>query len=175
MKKVLWLLVICVLLAGQTAYAENLKIGFVDLVKALNESDAGKKAKADLEFVIKSKQSLLDEKGKAIEKLKADMEKQASVLSSEAKKSKEEELERIIREYQRLVTDSQNEVKKNESDATNEIVKDLREQIQKLGQKEGYTFILENADGLILYSKKEMDLTETIIKRYNELKLKNKK
>ena len=44
-----------------------------------------------LKNLIKSKQTI-DEKGKTIEKIKADLEKQASVLSAEAKKSKEEEL-----------------------------------------------------------------------------------
>ena len=45
MKKLSLLLVVLILLAGTHAYAENVKIGSVDLVKALNESDAGKKAK----------------------------------------------------------------------------------------------------------------------------------
>ena len=44
----------------------TVKIGYVDLVKSLNESEAGKKAKTDLEFLIKTKQTTIDEKGKAI-------------------------------------------------------------------------------------------------------------
>ena len=116
MKKTLLLLVIFVLLAGQSVYAAEVKIGIVDLMKALNESDSGKKAKSDLEGMIKSKQVILDGKGKEIEKLKGDLEKQASVLSADAKKSKEEDLEKMLREYQRLLTDSQNDVKKKEGE-----------------------------------------------------------
>ena len=94
MKKLGLFFVVLMLLAGSNASAENIKIGSVDLIKALNESDAGKKAKTDLEFLIKTKQSSLDEKGKAIEKKKNDIEKQSSVLSAEARKSKEEDIER---------------------------------------------------------------------------------
>src|SRR5512135_1736470 len=94
MKKTLLLVVIFVLFAGQVAYAENIKVGMVDLMKALNESDTGKKAKGELETMIKAKQSVLDQKGKEIEKLKAEIEKQSSILSAEAKKAKEDDLEK---------------------------------------------------------------------------------
>lgn len=176
MKKAVWIVVVMLLLTGTSVFAaDTLKIGFVDLVKALNESDSGKKAKADLEFLIKSKQGAIDEKGKAIEKGKVDLEKQASVLSQDARKSKEEELERLIREYQRLVSDSQTEVKKKESELTGDILKDIRAIIQKIGQDEAYTLILENAEGQILYSKKEIDLTDAVIKKHNESRAKPKK
>lgn len=175
MRKMVFVVFAAVLLMGQMAFAAEFKVGFVDLVKALNESDAGKKAKTDLEFMIKSKQGVLDEKGKAIEKLRSELEKQASVLSQDARKGKEEELERLIRDYQRLVADSQNEVKKKEGEVTGEIVKELRAIVAKFGEEEGYTVILDNAEGLILFSKKDADLTESIIKRYNESKGKGKK
>lgn len=176
MKKTVWLSLFAVMffLAVQTAYAE-VKIGVVDLIRALNESDTGKRAKADLEFIIKSKQATIDEKGKALEKLKGDLEKQASVLSQEARRSKEEELQRLILDYQRLVTDAQNEVKKKENEFTGEIVKEIKAMLEKIGQEEGYTMIIENADGIILYSKKEIDLTDIVIKKYNESKAKAKK
>ncbi len=176
MRKVAWLVVVILLLTGTSVFAaDTLKLGFVDLVRALNESESGKKAKADLEFLIKSKQVTIDEKGKAIEKGKNDLEKQASVLSQDARKSKEEELERLIREYQRLVSDSQGEVKKKEGELTGDILKDIRAIIQKIGQDEAYTLILENAEGQILYSKKEIDLTDVVIKKHNESKAKTKK
>jgi len=175
MKKLSLLLVVLILLAGRHAYAEDVKIGSVDLVKALNESDAGKKAKADLEFLIKTKQSSLDEKGKVIEKMKQDMDKQSSVLSADARKSKEEELEKAIRDYQRQVADSQNEVKKKEGEFTGAIIKELRDIVQKIGGEAGYTIILEGGEGQILYAKKEIDLTDALIKRHNALKATPKK
>lgn len=178
MKKAVWLVVVLLLLTGGSSMAAELitvRIGYVDLVKALNESESGKKAKADLEFLIKTKQTTIDEKGKAIEKAKADIEKQSSVLSPDARKTKEEEMERLLRDYQRLVADSQNEVKKKESELTSDILKDLRAIVQKIGEDEGYTLILESAEGQILYAKKESDLTETVMKKYNESKTKPKK
>ena len=147
---------------------EPVKIGYVDLRVALNEAEAGKKAKTELESIIKTKQAAIDEKGKNIEKQKADLEKQASVLSPEARKAKEEEVERQVREYQRLVQDSQAEIKKKEEQHTGGILKELRQIIEKIGQEEGYSLILENVEGIILYSKKDLDITDRVIKRHNE-------
>jgi outer membrane protein len=174
-KKTLLLVIVLVLFAVSSVHAE-MKVGVVDLMKVLNESDSGKKAKTDLETLIKSKQSVLDQKGKEIEKLKADLEKQASVLSADAKKSKEEDLEKLMREYQRLVADSQSEVKKKESELTGDILKEIRLIVDNMGEEAGYTIILENADGLVLYSKKDINLTDVVIKKYNESsKAKSKK
>lgn len=172
MKKTVLLLAVLFMFAAQQALAaeQALKVGVVDLIKALNESDAGKKAKADLEVLIKTKQTAIDEKGKEIEKLKTDLEKQSSVLSADARKTKEDDLERNIREYQRIVTDSQNDVKKKEGEFTGEILKDLRGIIEKMGQEGNYTVIIENAEGIILYSKPDQNLTEQVIKKYNDSK-----
>ncbi len=161
--------------AGNAFGADTLKIGYVDLRVALNESDAGKKAKTELESLIKTRQSVIDEKGKAIEKMKSELEKQASVLSADAKKAKEDEIERSVRDYQRLVQDSQNEVKKRESEVTGSILKELKDIVDKIGQEEGYSLILENTEGMILYSKKELDISDKVIKAYNEWKSKQKK
>lgn len=153
--------------------ADTVKFGAIDVQKILNESEAGKKAKNDLEGVIKSKQYAIDEKGKAIEKLKADIEKQASVLSADARKNKEEDMEKSVREYQRLVQDSQAEIKKKEADLTESILKDIKELIEKTGEVDGYTLILER--GMVLYSNKGIDITDTIMKKYDESKAKTAK
>lgn len=167
------LFALCFLLPASLLAADTVKFGAIDIQKVLNESEAGKKAKSDLESLIKSKQSTIDEKGKAIEKLKADIEKQASVLSADARKSKEEELEKLIREYQRLVQDSQAEIKKKEAELTDAIFKDTRELIDKIGEEEGYTLIIEK--GMILYSSKGIDITDSVLKKYDESKAKSKK
>jgi outer membrane protein len=153
--------------------SEQIKIGIIDIQKVLSESDAGKKAKTDLESLIKSKQLIIDEKGRTIEKLKSEMEKQASVLSAEARKNKEDELEKLIKEYQRLVQDSQAEVKKKEAELTDVILKEIHEIVNKIGEQEGFSIIVEL--GMVLYSDKAMDITDAILKKYNESKVKTKK
>ena len=180
MKKVVLMgalgLCLLVLAASPVIAAETaMKVGLVDLFKAVNESEQGKKAKADLESMIKNKQTSLEEKGKAIEKLKGELEKQGGVLSAEAKKSKEEDFERLTREYQRTVADSQNEVRKQEGELTGRIVKDLRAVIAGIAQEEQYTLILENAESLVLFADKGLDITDKVILKFDSSKQKSGK
>ncbi|OGW37963.1 MAG: hypothetical protein A2Y97_05500 [Nitrospirae bacterium RBG_13_39_12] len=172
MKKILLLFIFLALPVSLLA-ADSVKFGAMDLQKVLNESEAGKKAKSDLEDLIKSKESMIEEKGKTVEKLKSDLEKQASALSTEARKKKEDELEKLLREYQRSVQDSQAEVKKKEGELTDNIIKDIREIVEKIGVEQGYTLIIEK--GIVLYSNKGIEITDDVMKKYNELKNKTKK
>lgn len=167
-------IILYVLLLGGLAYSADLKIGYVDLQKALNESEGGKKAKNELEGVIKSKQVLIDEKGKDIERLKEELGKQSSVLSADALKSKQNELDRKMRDYQRYVQDAQDEVKKKEFELTKEILLELKGIVDDIGKNEKYLIILEKAEGVVLYADTAIDITERVIKRYNDL-IKTKK
>jgi len=168
MKKLFLILCMCIILPVSAQAEEALKIGILDLQKVLNECDAGKKAKSDLEALIKSKESVIEKKGVEIEKLKSELQKQASVLSAEARKSKEDELERLVRDYQRIVQDSQSEVKKKEGELTEAIIKGVHDLVDEMGKKEGYTVIIEKT--LALYLNEDLDITDDVIKRYNKSK-----
>jgi outer membrane protein len=152
--------------AAETA----VKVCIVDLDRAVNESTPGKKAKIELESVIKGKQEALDEKGKAIEKLKYDIEERGNVMSTEARKNKEGELEQLTREYQRALSDSQNDVRKKESELTGPIVKDLREIINIVAREDRYDLILDNNPAIVIFADKGSDITDKVIKKFDESK-----
>jgi outer membrane protein len=166
MKKLFLFLCICFILPAYAHAAEVSKIGVIDLQKVLNECESGKKAKTDLEALIKSKESVIDEKGKEIEKLKSEIQKQSSALSADAKKSKEDELEKFMRDYQRTVQDSQAEVKKKEGELTESIIKEVHKIVDRIGKEEGYTMIIEKS--LVLYTSQDLDITDRVIKEYNK-------
>jgi outer membrane protein len=171
--RLIFLFCLCMYMTAlPSAASAEPKFAVVDVQKILNESTAGKKAKADLETLIKSKQNLIDEKGKSIEKLKSEIEKQSSVLSAEARKGKEEDLEKLVREYQRLVQDSQADIKKKEGELTESILREIHELIEQTGE-ENYTLILEK--GMVIHASKGIDITDSILKEFDALKAKPKK
>lgn len=162
------ILTFCFSLFSRLSEADSIKVGCVDFQRILNESESGKKAKADLESLIRLKQSIIEEKVKAIQKLKSELEQQASVLSPPARKRKEDEHERLLREYERLVQDSQAEVRKKELELTDAILGEIREMVERIGKEEGYDLIIEK--GFVIYSGEGVDITEMVLKRYNESK-----
>lgn len=149
------------------AIAADFKIGFVDINKAANESEKGIKAQAGLKDFLMSKQAAIGEKGKAIEKMKADLEKQASIISPEARRSKLEEIERADRDFQRVLSDSDVEFEKKRREATESVYKEIFDIVEKVGQEQKYDVILP---GPVLYINKSLDITADIIKKYNDTK-----
>jgi len=167
MKKILFTIV-SVLIAFN-AYAADLKIGYVDLNKALNTSETGKKAVKVLEDMVKAKQKFIDQKGDDIKKLDEELSKQSSVLNPETLKEKQEERDRLMRDYQRMVKDSQDEIQKKQTGLMQDIIKEMRQVVHELGKKEGYSVIFERSESGILYIPDNFDLTEKLIQKFNEV------
>ncbi|RJQ50279.1 MAG: OmpH family outer membrane protein [Nitrospiraceae bacterium] len=167
MKKII-LLCTVVLLCTVSVHAAEVKLGYVDLNKALNESEEGKKAVKTLEELFKSKQAVIEDKRKELGKLNEELQKQSSILTQDAIKEKQEERDRLGRDFQRIVKDSEEEVEKKRADFMDRILKDLAEIIRKTGEEEGYTAIFEKAQGGIMFIQEKLDLTDKIIKKYNE-------
>lgn len=169
-------LVLLVFLTSSAMAADMpLKVGLIDLNKAVNESEQGKKAKVELETFIKGKQASLDEIGRKVESLKNELDKQGDAISDGSKKSKEDELARLSRDYQRMAGDSQVEVRKKESELTQAIIAQLRNVIKVVSEEDKYTLILEDNETLVLFEDKALDITDKIIRKFDESQQKSGK
>ena len=151
----------------------SMKIGIVDLKKAVTESEQGKTAKGEFEALMKGRQGAIDEMGKNIQKLKSDLDSQGDIISNDAKRKKEDELERLAREYQRTAGDFQSEVSKRESELIQGIVVGLKKIINIMAEEDKYTLILEKNEAIVLFADKASDITEKVIKRFDESQQKN--
>ena len=158
-------LLLVVALAPALARAEQ-KIGFVDLQRALNEVDEGKAAKALLKKDFDEKQKQLDGKKAEFDKLQADLEKQAVVMSDAAKKDKATELDRRARELQGLFMQLQKDLSDRERDATKGIYDRMAVIVREIAEAEGFSVVLEKNAGLI-YAPTSLDLTNELIRKYN--------
>lgn len=167
MKKIIFPITILISLFTFSAQGAELKIGYLDLNKVLNESDNGKKATKLLDDMVNSKQALISKKEEEINKLKEELEKQSSVLTPESMKDKQDHLNKLIKDAQRMVRDFQEEIQKKEIELRTEIIKELREIINKIGEEEDYAVIFTGESGLLYYQKK-IDITDKVIKGYNE-------
>ena len=166
MKKLLFLTIIT--LFSFNAYAAEFKIGYVDLNKALNESTKGKTAVKLLEDMVKAKQSVIIEKEKELKALDDEIAKQASILNPDAIKEKQAKREKLMRDYQRMVKDSQDEVQQKRNNFMEAIIKDLRNSVVQIGKDKGYSIIFERVASGILYIPEDVDVTDTLIEQFNK-------
>ncbi len=113
-----------------------------------------KKAEADL---LKEKQEL--------ERLKSELDKKGPLLKEDERRNLEGDLQRRYVNYQRTMTDQQQELRQKEGEMTGDILKELEKIVNEVGKAEKFTLILERSQ--ILYSDQAIDITTKVIDVYN--------
>ena len=147
--------------------AGNIKIGVVDFQKVLTLSKKGKDAKAKLDKEYEAKKKEIDAKKAEVDALRSQLEKQGSLLSEKARLEKEKEYRRKLRELQAMIQEAKIELARKEQELTNKILRELIREVQEFGRKNGYTLIIEKRGGII-YSDPSVDLTNQIIRLYDQ-------
>lgn len=146
----------------------KIKIGYVDMQRVLNEVEDGARAKEKLKREFDEKQAQLDRKQEELKKKKEEYDKQSLVLKEEAKRQKQQELQQDFIELQQLYAKLQKELSENELNLTKEIFDKAQAVIAEIAQRDGFTLILDKAEGRILYALPSMDITNEVIRKYNE-------
>jgi outer membrane protein len=148
-------------LAAQAA----LRIGVVDLQEILNKSQKGLVIKQKLDQERAARQRDLDAKQQEVMKLQADFEKQAPLLSDQAKREKSEAIQRKTRDAVRVAEDANRDMEKRLREAELDISREILTVVQEYGKDQGFTLILER--GMLPYVAPAVDITGEIIKRYD--------
>ncbi len=154
--------------AATSASAQDVRIGVINLQRALNESNAGKKAKARFKVQIDKIQGDLERKKSGVDALKDQLAKKSLVMKEEERRSLEKEYQVKLREFERAYEDSQGELQFKDSELTRDLITQLQQVIQDYGRRGGYTVILEKAGGGMLYGAADIDVTDAIIAEYNQ-------
>ncbi len=169
MKKVAIVLA-TILLFAVPSFAAT-KIATVDLQKALNQSKAGAAAKSQIAAQAKELETQFKIKQGEFLKLKSELEKQAALLSDNAKEEKIKEYQKSATELQKFKQEAQRKLQQEDGQKTQQILKEMSEILKKIGKDGGYTLIVEKNEGGILYSADKVDdLTDQLIKAYDASK-----
>lgn len=153
-------------LAAQVAKADaNFKIGYVDFRKALDDTNEGKKAKAQWKAEFDAKQKQLTDQENQLKTMKESLDKQRLVLSADALKEKEEAFHKKYMELNEKVGTYKAELQAKESKATGDIIVRLQKIAAEIGQKDSYDMIIEKSQ--VLYAPTKTDLTDRVIQAFN--------
>jgi len=166
MKKLVFLLSL-LLFCASPLLAADIKIGYVDLQKALNNCEAGKSAKEKIGTKVKDYEGQIDQKQKELKKMKEEIDKQGLLLSDDTRAAKERDYQQKLKDLQRFTKDIQEELQQKDADLTKQIIEGLTRVINEMGAKEGYAMILERTESAVLYADASADLTDKVIKSYD--------
>jgi len=145
----------------------DLKIAVVDMQRALNDCEAGKKAKDQVKAKFERSQEALRHQREDLDRMKEDYDKKALVLREEERRNLEKDLENRSLEFKRKYEDFQRDLKRTDAELTSSIVQELYDIVREYGQQHGYSLVLEASSGTLLYNDKAVDVTDEIVKIHN--------
>ena len=151
------------------------RIGYVDLQRILARSQAGVQAREQLEKEKAGMQKQLDGHKVELDKLRDELEKKGQLLSADARRDKQDQMERKLRDAQRLAGDLEKELQKKEQNMGAKILRELEGIFTRVGKEKGYGVILERRQAGVVYGAPEADVTEEVIKAFDDETRKAKK
>lgn len=166
MKQVFLTAIMLVVMGSTAVFAADVKLGYLDMQRALNGSEAGKEAKEQLAARVKKYQDEINVKQEDLKKLKDELEKQGMLLSDSARSTKEKDYQNKLKDFQRFTKDAQDELQGKDEEFTRKILEQMEKIIQEYGRKNGYTFIFVRNESMLFVDDKA-DLTEEILKLFN--------
>lgn len=153
-------------LAG-AAEAAGTRIGYVDVQRVLVRSVAGVAAREQLERDKSAMQKDVDNRRTEVEKLREEIDKKGLVLAADARREKEETLQRRVRDLRRLAEDLEKELQKKEQAALQKILQEVTVVIEKMGKERGFLLVVEKRNAGVIYADPEADITDEVIKAYD--------
>jgi len=166
MKKFFALVVVMIFFATTPVSAE-IRIALIDLEKAMNTSEAGKKANAELKRELEKAQAKAQKLAGAIEKISKEIETQRGVLSQAAVQKKLADVQKKKIELERLEKDTSDDLQRKQMQLVGGIVGEMRDIIIAFAKEKKYDLILEAKEAGTAYSSPKLDITDEIVKRYN--------
>jgi outer membrane protein len=154
-------------LGGKAAFAQDNKFGFVDLQRALMETEEGRKARTDLKKVFDQKQKELDEQQNELKKAMEDLEKKRTLLPADKVKQTETEMQGKLEKIRQTYLRHQQDLQGKEQEATGKIFERMQRILSKIAASENFTMIFDRTQSGLIFAKPHLDLTNEVIRRYN--------
>lgn len=157
------------------ATAPSARIGYVDIRRVFVRSQAGVAAREALEKERAQMQREMDTRRQEIDKLREELDKKGTLLTPDVRREKEDTLERKRRDATRMADDFQRDLVRKEQQLLARVQQEVSGVIERLGKQRGYYMILEMRNAGVLYSTPEADVTDEVIRAYDQESAKGKK
>jgi outer membrane protein len=159
--------------APAAAAADQIKIGYVDMVKIGMESSNGKAATESMKAKAAKLKTKIEAKQKQLEKQKAAIEANIGTMSAKERAAKTKEFQKKVEEYQKLVRSSEQEMQQMQDKLTSDIYKVIKRAATSYAKSHGYTAIVEEKGVLYMSDSIEpKDITSEVAATIDQQKTK---
>ncbi|MFO7570145.1 MAG: OmpH family outer membrane protein [Smithellaceae bacterium] len=170
MKKNIGLIAGCILLVlacSSVSFAQD-KIGFINVREIIKNSNAGKKAADEFKKIADKKQAEVTAAEKELQAMKDDLEKKSSIMTAAARREKETDYQKKVRDYQLLINDAQEDLGKRDQEMFQKLIPDIWKAVSVIAQREKLTLVLDVATLPVPYYDKSRDINKQVIEEFNK-------
>ena len=143
----------------------QIKIAVINTEQILLESQAGKKALADLKKVQEQKQGEIDKQQKEIHDLQVKIDDGRLSLAQDKLADLEKQMEDRVTGVRRMQEDASRELNKKKDDILGSVDQRVMPVINQIGKEMGYTLIFRKFESGLIYADEAVDITPAVIKR----------
>lgn len=143
-------------------YAQDFKLGFINLKKVLDNYEKVKDGENDL---LKEAEQRDAQRGKLVQEIK-NLREKIDLLKDKQKEKKEQELNEKVKKLQDFTYQMRTSLRQLRDEKFREIMKQVKDVIGEYGQSRNYNIIMD--DTLLLYKDNSLDVTDEIIKILNQ-------
>lgn len=147
--------------------AEPVRVGVYDQETVWKLSEVGKKYNADLSEARDKLQGEIDKKQAEIDGLRDKLRQQQASLSDDKAAQMQKDIQNRVIELNRLTDDATREMKSQLGEVQNRFQQMLVDTVEAFGKEKNYTLILNK--GVIDYNAAQIDITQGLIQKFNEM------
>ncbi len=149
----------------------DIKIGFIDSDRIFAEYGKTREAQESFNREVQELSKTAREKKDQITDLQSKLDQQAPMLSDAKKNEQQQELQRKVSEYESFVQSNWGpggRISKLNEEFLKPIVDRVHGIVSQIGTEEGYSLILDAADGNVVFGDKTLDLTDRVLTALRE-------
>lgn len=151
-----------------TPVRADLKVGYVDLQRALQEVSEGQQAKARLKGEIDKKKGEFESEQKKLRDDGLVLDRQASAMSEEVRVQKMKELQARLMQISEKGQKLQVEFVEKERVELRKIFDKMDPIVAAIARREGLAMVFEKTDSGLVFAEQGLDVTNELVRTYNE-------
>ena len=167
-KTIVLLSLAAILVLGTAAQDNALKFGVVDIDQAISSTEQGKNARDEFTRKQREAEAQIQPLIERYRSLEEDFKAKKFVLSEDALAQKQYDLLEMRNQIQNKMKELEGQVQIDQKRLEGPLIKKLSEIVDEVGKAQGFTMIFHRGAPGILYVREALDITDTIIERFNQ-------
>jgi outer membrane protein len=152
---------IAALFLAPTGWTQQLKIGYVDVVKVIEEAPQGDAALKKLESEFGPRDRQLRATQSTVKSLEDELEKNELVIKESERREKERELRDLKRKLKRQTQEFREDYSVRRNEELRELEKIVHKAIVEIAKSDKYSLIIHQG---VVYADNQIDITEHVLK-----------